>query len=183
VDRLLGQAPARRQLPCSPQLTSSLLVTQNDPLVHEHLVSMMDRRLSNVQQHLMRSTRSTSSHGHADLLLGLAEEIGDPAGILRQPQSQRHYDQQEQQHQQYQQNHRQQQHHQQQLQQLQQLQQYQQHQQQQQQQQQQQYQQQQYRASYKRRRATFWEALTGLVCSLGALATRAAKMAAGRSEL
>lgn len=31
------------------------------------------------------------------------------------------------------------------------------------------------------RRTTLWEALTGLVCSLGALATRAAKMATRRS--
>lgn len=34
----------------------------------------------------------------------------------------------------------------------------------------------------KRRRTTFWETLTGLVCSLGALATRAAKMAARKAE-
>ncbi|KAK2575617.1 hypothetical protein KPH14_011321 [Odynerus spinipes] len=34
----------------------------------------------------------------------------------------------------------------------------------------------------KRRRATLWETLTGLVCSLGALATRAAKMAARRGD-
>ena len=34
----------------------------------------------------------------------------------------------------------------------------------------------------KRRRTSLWETLTGLVCSLGALATRAAKMAARRGE-
>ncbi|XP_043273085.1 uncharacterized protein [Venturia canescens] len=34
----------------------------------------------------------------------------------------------------------------------------------------------------KRRRPTLWETLTGLVCSLGALATRAAKMAARRGD-
>lgn len=32
----------------------------------------------------------------------------------------------------------------------------------------------------KRRRSTLWETITGLVCSLGALATRAAKMTAAR---
>lgn len=37
-------------------------------------------------------------------------------------------------------------------------------------------------AQQKRRRTSLWEALTGLVCSLGALASRAAKMAARRSE-
>lgn len=37
-------------------------------------------------------------------------------------------------------------------------------------------------AAHKRRRTTFWETLTGLVCSLGALASRAAKMAARRSD-
>lgn len=37
-------------------------------------------------------------------------------------------------------------------------------------------------AAYKRRRTTFWETLTGLVCSLGALASRAAKMAARRGD-
>ncbi|KAK0087546.1 hypothetical protein PV325_000796 [Microctonus aethiopoides] len=35
----------------------------------------------------------------------------------------------------------------------------------------------------KRRRATLWEALAGLVCSLGALASRAAKMAARRNDI
>lgn len=34
----------------------------------------------------------------------------------------------------------------------------------------------------KRRRPSLWETLTGLVCSLGALATRAAKMAARRGD-
>lgn len=37
-------------------------------------------------------------------------------------------------------------------------------------------------AVHKRRRTTFWETLTGLVCSLGALASRAAKMATRRGE-
>ncbi|EZA57202.1 hypothetical protein X777_01808 [Ooceraea biroi] len=37
-------------------------------------------------------------------------------------------------------------------------------------------------AAHKRRRTTFWETLTGLVCSLGALASRAAKMAARRGD-
>lgn len=37
-------------------------------------------------------------------------------------------------------------------------------------------------AAHKRRRTTFWETLTGLVCSLGALASRAAKMATRRGE-
>lgn len=37
-------------------------------------------------------------------------------------------------------------------------------------------------AARKRRRTTFWETLTGLVCSLGALASRAAKMATRRGE-
>ncbi|KAL0109772.1 hypothetical protein PUN28_013442 [Cardiocondyla obscurior] len=36
--------------------------------------------------------------------------------------------------------------------------------------------------AHKRRRTTFWETLTGLVCSLGALASRAAKMAARRGD-
>ncbi|KAF7397331.1 hypothetical protein HZH68_008553 [Vespula germanica] len=36
--------------------------------------------------------------------------------------------------------------------------------------------------AHKRRRTTLWETLTGLVCSLGALATRAAKMAARRGD-
>lgn len=34
----------------------------------------------------------------------------------------------------------------------------------------------------KRRRSTLWETITGLVCSLGALATRAAKMTARRTD-
>ncbi|KAG7203210.1 hypothetical protein KM043_010316 [Ampulex compressa] len=37
-------------------------------------------------------------------------------------------------------------------------------------------------AAHKRRRTTFWETLTGLVCSLGALASRAAKMATRRGD-
>ncbi|CAD1468928.1 unnamed protein product [Heterotrigona itama] len=37
-------------------------------------------------------------------------------------------------------------------------------------------------AAHKTRRTTFWETLTGLVCSLGALASRAAKMATRRGE-
>ena len=37
-------------------------------------------------------------------------------------------------------------------------------------------------AQQKRRRMSLWETLTGLVCSLGALASRAAKMAARRGE-
>lgn len=41
---------------------------------------------------------------------------------------------------------------------------------------------QQHLSSQKRRKTTIWEALTGLVCSLGALATRTAKMAARKSE-
>ncbi|KAH0568413.1 hypothetical protein KQX54_020787 [Cotesia glomerata] len=38
-------------------------------------------------------------------------------------------------------------------------------------------------ANQKRRRPTLWETLAGLVCSLGALASRAAKMAARRSDM
>lgn len=140
---------------------SGLLLPQNDPRVHENLVNIMDRRLSNVQ--LMRSSRSNSAHSQVSFSVpSLADNTSrqsswtaqsinvNPPFFYNQPSnvnsdsvnnnnatnnmnSSYYYYQSQ--------------------------------------------------AGFnKRRRTTLWETITGLVCSLGALATRAAKMAARRAE-